>query len=362
LVARERIPTDDPIRLLWTRFGTLESLSGAERHVRRRAASADVEIPPDLLARKAQGLAFAVRSAREYFRIPVEGNLTVTSLAYYYGTMSLLQALLVADPHNDLALAEMEQFTRLGHGIGMLSDDAEGFPDGEYVFLLTNGFLPRFLRVQEYAVRIGDVAMARNYRTYDEVPEVERSRLINLKALFARMPELLSTYIELFDQQPEFLGIETVGSDPQARVHFPALGNSPHLTPELIRQRLDWPEEIELEWSAPDNSFRTAPAQAVTPLLEGKKPYNSVLAYGSYVTPLHGVEDVLVMQFLLLYALSILVRYRPALWREISEGDLNEYRALITHFLIVVERVVPNEVLNRIYEREFLFAPFSYVA
>jgi hypothetical protein len=95
-------------------------------------------------------------------------------------------------------------------------------------------------------------------------------------------------------------------------------------------------------------------------MLAGKNTHSSVLAYESYVEPLLGIDDVVVFDFMLLYALSIWARYRPALWREISEGELDRHRALVTTFLRVVARVVPNIVLNRLYGRKFLVAPFSY--
>lgn len=58
--------------------------------------------------------------------------------------------------------------------------------------------------------------------------------------------------------------------------------------------------------------------------------------------------------------LSIWVRYRPALWRELTEGKYDIYKSLISNFLIVVERIIPNIALNRIYEKEFLFSVFFY--
>ncbi len=75
-----------------------------------------------------------------------------------------------------------------------------------------------------------------------------------------------------------------------------------------------------------------------------------------------GIDDVLVIEFMLLYVLSIWVRYRPALWREVNEGALDQFRALVTNLLIVVERTAPNTALDRLYGQEFLFAPFSYFA
>lgn len=361
-MASERIPTYDPIRHIWARLGVLESVSGARRQLRRRASDLEIDLDDEIVSAKAQGLAFAVRSAREYFRVPIEGNLTLACVAYYYGALSMLEALLIAEPRNQLALSEVERFTKRGHGLGSLSNSEEPFPAGEYVFLLSNGFLPRFLVAAKYPISIGQVALSRNAVDYGDVPDEERPRLISVASLFSRIPELLSIFVELFDSQPDYLGIEIIGRDPHARVHFPRAGNSRHLSPEMIRDLLGWTNEVEIEFDENDDSLRTVQQQAVTPLLAGRRRYDSVLAYSSYVIPLHGIDDVLIFQFMLLYVLSIWARYRPALWREINEGELDEFRSLVTYFLIAVERTVPNEVLDRVYGRDFLFAPFSYLA
>ena len=50
----------------------------------------------------------------------------------------------------------------------------------------------------------------------------------------------------------------------------------------------------------------------------------------------------------LAYGLSIVVRYRPSIWRRVQEGDLDQYRALIESFLSVVERVLPEQFLAAI--------------
>jgi len=47
----------------------------------------------------------------------------------------------------------------------------------------------------------------------------------------------------------------------------------------------------------------------------------------------------------LLYALSIIVRYRPSIWRRVQEGDLDHMRLIIEAFLAVVERILPEEFL-----------------
>jgi YaaC-like protein len=149
---RERIPTDQPVRQLWARFGVLESVSGASQFLTRRAADEDASLSSAQIEAKAQGLAFAVRSAREYFAVPIEGNLTNACLALYYGMMSLFQALLMADVKNSLTLPDMERYTTQGHGLRALHVSDLSFPESERVMILRDGFLPRYLRAYEYPV------------------------------------------------------------------------------------------------------------------------------------------------------------------------------------------------------------------
>jgi hypothetical protein len=56
----------------------------------------------------------------------------------------------------------------------------------------------------------------------------------------------------------------------------------------------------------------------------------------------------------LLYALSIVVRYRPSVWRRVQEGDLDQMRVLIEAFLAIVERVLPHEFLEKITGQKFI--------
>lgn len=50
----------------------------------------------------------------------------------------------------------------------------------------------------------------------------------------------------------------------------------------------------------------------------------------------------------LLYALSIIARFHPSIWRRIQEGDLDHMRVLIEAFLAVVERVLRQEFLEQV--------------
>jgi len=47
-------------------------------------------------------------------------------------------------------------------------------------------------------------------------------------------------------------------------------------------------------------------------------------------------------------ALSIIVRYRPSLWRRILDGDLDHLRTLIEAFIAVAERILPQAFLETV--------------
>ena len=55
---------------------------------------------------------------------------------------------------------------------------------------------------------------------------------------------------------------------------------------------------------------------------------------------------------MILYSLSIIVRYLPDIWYEISSGERDHIGSLIEFYLSIVDKVIPLEMLKRITERE----------
>jgi hypothetical protein len=79
------------------------------------------------------------------------------------------------------------------------------------------------------------------------------------------------------------------------------------------------------------------------------KIHHSPLGRQALIQPIFGViDEYRAICVVLLYALSIIVRYRPSIWRRVQEGDLDHMRVLIEAFLTVVERVLPEQYLERI--------------
>jgi hypothetical protein len=76
------------------------------------------------------------------------------------------------------------------------------------------------------------------------------------------------------------------------------------------------------------------------------KVHHSPFERHALIRPIFGVvDDYRCISIVLLYALSIIVRYRPSIWRRVQEGDLDHMRVLIEAFLTVAERVLPEQFL-----------------
>jgi hypothetical protein len=83
--------------------------------------------------------------------------------------------------------------------------------------------------------------------------------------------------------------------------------------------------------------------------------HSSPYERGALIRPIFGViGEYRAICVALLYALSIIVRYRPSIWRRVQEGDLDHMRVLIEAFLAVVERVLPGEFLVTVTGQQVL--------
>lgn len=66
------------------------------------------------------------------------------------------------------------------------------------------------------------------------------------------------------------------------------------------------------------------------------------------ITPFWGMSDVFLLHFVILYALSIIVRYLPSIWYEIEHGKLDHIKVLLDEYIVVTDRVIPELAIERI--------------
>lgn len=372
-----RILSERPIEQLWLHLSSLESVPLARKAVERRAQRiGGAAIDPAVLDRKGIGVAYALRSAREYMTEPSE-SATRRVLSAYYGMMSFLSAVLIADPTSKYDLDELEAATKAGHGLGSVDVDGEEFPVAQKVYVTSNGFIHRYLK--HAGIDPADVNIPKRFDDPAKLGEEERKRLVPLDELLARVPELAAFYFDITGRPPLSASVfaarktmNAIGEEmkasmlggwakkPPARrdvqwvgVHAPGLdvGDAATFT------RLGMPVvDPEVEEDKPTESKHWIGAVKIP---EGKEHwhealrlYKSPMSSTAWFRPvLDKIDDPLVLHFFTLYLLSIIVRYRPKLWREVTEGALTQYLALLRSYLAVVERVVPELVLARVLDR-----------
>lgn len=138
---RERIFTDNPLETIWSRLGVLQSVNVSRKVLENSLSEDKRKEKITLLQEKAKGVSLSLRSAEDYFSVDPRSNLTSACLAYYYGLFSLMSALLLSDTRNQLTLQNTEKHSKLGHGLGAISNEGEEFPFSEKAFLLKTGFL-----------------------------------------------------------------------------------------------------------------------------------------------------------------------------------------------------------------------------
>jgi hypothetical protein len=76
--------------------------------------------------------------------------------------------------------------------------------------------------------------------------------------------------------------------------------------------------------------------------------YKSGYCGTSIVVPFWGTVDVFLLHILILYATSIIVRYLPEQWHEIEDGDLDHFHALLDHYMVIVDNVLPKVAIERL--------------
>ncbi|KRD09130.1 hypothetical protein ASE21_14885 [Flavobacterium sp. Root901] len=364
----ERIFTETPKTAIWDRIDILTTLNGVRNQLIEECQLKNIDISNDLLIEKSKGVAFCIRSARDLFSQSSSKNLTPSLTSLYYGTYNLLSALLIGDVRNELTLADIENFSKNGgHGLKTIYNSGMAdIENNEFIYCCNNGFYREILKIFGY--NIDQAAMSKNYKKVADVPADETEKLISLKDLLSRIPELKNIYIEIFREQPNYINF--YASDLLAKdkgyssVVIGEQQNSDYLTVEKINDILGLTHNFIFEYkkenSAPNAKEKFICDKFPIEVLEAKSVYRSPIASECVIKPLVTIDDTLLLYFKLLYILSIWTRYRPNLWREISEGQHDQFRSLFSIFADSTERIIPNLFLNRFYGRDFIFAGHSY--
>jgi hypothetical protein len=268
---------------------------------------------------------------------------------------------MLAAPNGPKTLAEIEERTKQGHGLYTFDGPTDRL-DQLAVGLITSGFFVPWIRSMGLSA---DDIPAKKIRHYEELASNPDSTWILLETLFASIPELADLFADIFETKPRWI---KAGHDMSANRGFSMFTNAKPVSRSYVllvddTARLTaadialFPGPIsEITEVTPEGAgrhFRVAVDHAIeSDWRQGLPLHNSPFIRDALIQPIFGVlQDYRAICVVLLYALSIVVRYRPSVWRRVQEGDLDHMRALIRALLSVVERVLPQQFLEKIIDQ-----------
>jgi hypothetical protein len=351
--------SEEPIEAIWLRLRQLTSVSLAAKLVATRTASEGQAIDADVVRTKAEGLAFSLRNANDYFKSRDGQNVSQRVLNLYYGSMAFAFAEMLAAPTGPKSLADIEKITTQGHGLCTLDGEEEGL-ERVVVSTVATGFFASWTKFLGVAT---DAFPTKKPKTYMDLAKQPRSSWLTVEALFARIPEVADLFLDIFSSKPAWV---TPAYDDKANPPFSSfrkqtarptttyslfIDDSARLTAEDIASFPGPISQIsEVASKDPGRHFRVAvDATGKDPWWSALPLHHSPFERTALIMPAFGsVGEYRAICLALLYALSIMVRYRPSVWRRVQEGDHDHLRVLVEAYLAVVERVLPEQFLERI--------------
>lgn len=345
------ILSENPLQTIWLHLSAFESVPLCERMIRERAATLKKTLGDDLVKAKAVALAYFMRNAREYFSDPPAES-TKRILVSYYGLLSIACALLVADPSNDHDLASVERATAHGHGMGS-TDGAGGlgFPDAPRLYIKAEGFFVEYLRNEN----VDPTPLVVKGSTSKPKPAAQAwDRGVSLDDMIARLPELAELYYQVTTKSPlsVAVSVKTYSLGSPVSVRFKGVTELAEdfiqdtLRPPMTFQRVVASDSLAAHWRG------HVPHTKERPWHEELPTYFSSMAYWSWFKPVLGViHDPIALHLMASYLLSIIVRYKPSVWREVVRDGGSTFYPLIRAYIEVVHRVVPEFVLQQLLYR-----------
>ncbi len=347
------IQSEQPINQIWSRIRQFRSKGLAEKLILQRCNHSGTHLDCEVIKAKALGLAFSIQNACDYFEAASKQKLNQRVVSLYYGAIALASAEMLASPNGPTSLQEVEDMTKFGHGLYTFDSVSDNPFEGFVVGVLSNGFFSKWMSFLGH-----DVATYPNKKPRKESDiNLSSTYVTTLIDLFSHVPELeellrmvSSTPINwlTFNYDSEANGSFRFNSEKSRDSYVSINDISCSKTVEDIA-RLDLPlEQIEyIQSEYPGLHFKALVRHPDHEFWhEVVKLHHTPFTTSSYIIPIFGdVSEYRCITTVILYALSILVRYRPSIWREVASGKYEDYLVLTGEFLSVFERLAPEKFL-----------------
>lgn len=349
----ERFVAENVTEAVWLRLRRLTSAQLCEQLLCERTSS----ISADIIRQKSIGMSSAIRSALGYWDTK-EGGINSKILSRYYALLQITFAEQISSLTVNDDLAAVQRHTEQGHGLFTVTKPGDVFPANFYLGCLNSGHFAAYTR------SLGiDLAPYFSSRRPKKFEDAEVGKLISLTDLLRRIPELQNVIKEYTGSEPlsfhvghDYKNYEEKSDD---KTYVAIYHKGASISAEDLYSFGFGLTNIQL---VVDNSTRAREERFVGEVMHSKgsiwwehvETYKSGYSVASVVAPALGTRDPFVMHFAILYAFSILVRYLPETWHSIEHGKLDNVRALLEHYLVIVDNVLPHLAVERLTKKRLL--------
>ena len=353
-----RIIEENPLQQIYTHLQSFTSRAVAQNAVLHHIKNSEIDLPDGVINAKATGVSYLVQNAIDYYDNAATRNMTQRLLNLYYGTIALMEAeMLIYGPQYS-SLSEIETITKNGHGMTTFGD-AQNLTNFS-VAVLNKGLFQAWL--SHRGVDVSEFAPSRQ--------KAEKSDfVISLDELFSHIPELQNMMQEIKpDYRPYFLfphydSIFNYTTGLHKTVYIRKFEGSYIDFLNLDGETdLDWERHLIESFLAPitiinhyeDNVSKSVGWRTFVKHNKNAQHYESYhthkgLSASMMIAPLFGrTDDWEVFAVMILYMLSIIVRYMPNLWTRILHGDLDYNKAIIYQFSRIAERELTQIFLEKL--------------
>ena len=342
------VTAEAPVEQIWLLLRQLASQTLAARLLAQRYSRAPVvDLADDIVRGKAAGIAFSVRNAFDYIRAEGHQPLTRRILNLYYGAMALASAEMLASPSGPHTLNDVERMTKFGHGLFTMDAGSDQLHE-LVVGPIATGFFAEWMKVLGQGV---DFPRSKP-KDAGDLAKRPADTFTTLGELFARIPETGSIFETVLSSPPLWVSA-SYDSSANPRPGRASGRSYVILSDESGRLDLDTLAKLpgplsqirHVQEEGPGLHYQAMVAHPSHEFWHGALPlHSSPFTKSTLVIPLFGrIQEYRAVATCLLYALSIVVRYRPGIWREVEGGAQDHYLPLIETFLAVAERVLPEQ-------------------
>ena len=325
----------------------------------------------DIIEKKSKGLSSAIKSSLGFWQQETT-SLNSWILSRYYALLQITIAEQVSDLNNEKDLLQIQKSTAYGHGLNTIlidEDDISSFS----IYLRSIGYFKTYLEHLGYKNTEHLLEISPN--KMPEKIEDNKEHFISLFDLFRRLPELANYTKEYIGLPPLSFHI---GHSMQNDLVAEKIVNKEIQEGKPFRSIFDARVKGETYLDIYTTEYNEEIMQSFIPVLSnitfikaeknfesdkyiGLLKHNSEFWYeefpthkssycgSSYIVPvLDEINDIIAIHFLILYGLSIIVRYYPNLWYEIERGKYSYLTPLLEHYLVIFDNTVPKIMLSRI--------------